>query len=314
MQYSIIVPVHNAELYIERCVNSILAQTAEVQILLIENGSTDRTLSICEQFAEKYENIDLHVSEDTGVSSARNLGLKHARGEIIGFCDADDYYEPDALAKVERAFSESDADVVFTATRCLSNEKTTLLVHEREELIDSSRAIDYITCNPNTMGSVWNKFYRRELLRDMVFPEDLTHLEDGYMNIRLLSLNKGIEVLVTKDITYNYVSNESSATNVIEKCFNSEDQLKYIVALNRMLEDLELNKDGRNSIKDQKYRIAATWYYKHRRELSDRRKKLLYDEVKGNYPAFIRRLFKYDVVRRLKFAVLGLLIIVKCIA
>ena len=100
MKYSIIVPVHNAESTITRCIESIVNQNVGLQVILIENGSTDDSASVCEILSRKYDCVEYYQSKLSGVSNARNIGLNKADGDIIGFCDADDYYEPNSLNRM----------------------------------------------------------------------------------------------------------------------------------------------------------------------------------------------------------------------
>lgn len=107
---SIIVPVYNAEKFIHRCIDSILAQTfTDWELLLIDDGSKDASGKICDEYAAKDERIRVFHKENGGVSSARNLGLDHARGEWITFVDADDYIEENFLKSFE---GNLDADIV----------------------------------------------------------------------------------------------------------------------------------------------------------------------------------------------------------
>ena len=93
---SVIVPVYNIEKYIERCVRSICVQTYKnLEILLVDDGSTDGSGEICERLAKEDERIRVFHKENGGSSSARNLGIREAKGEYLGFIDSDDYIEPD---------------------------------------------------------------------------------------------------------------------------------------------------------------------------------------------------------------------------
>lgn len=97
---SIIVPVYKAEKYLNRCIDSILAQTfTDWELLLIDDGSTDRSGDICDEYAKKDTRIRVFHKENGGVSSARNLGLDSAQGEWVTFIDADDYILPDFLVQ-----------------------------------------------------------------------------------------------------------------------------------------------------------------------------------------------------------------------
>ena len=96
---SIIVPVYNAERYLHRCIDSILAQTfRDFELLLIDDGSKDNSGYICDEYAEKDERVKVWHKENGGVSSARNVGLDNARGEWVTFADSDDWLESNAFA------------------------------------------------------------------------------------------------------------------------------------------------------------------------------------------------------------------------
>lgn len=91
VKVSVIIPAYNVEKYLAECVNSVLSQNIDKEILIIDDGSTDNTLSLANSFAEKYPEIKVFTEENSGQSTARNVGLKHATGEYVLFLDADDY-------------------------------------------------------------------------------------------------------------------------------------------------------------------------------------------------------------------------------
>ena len=110
---SIIVPVYNAELYLDRCINSVLNQTyKEFELILIDDGSTDSSLSICYDYASKDSRIVVLSKKNEGAGLARNEGLKIAKGDYIGFVDSDDYISPDMYREMYRKAIENDADIV----------------------------------------------------------------------------------------------------------------------------------------------------------------------------------------------------------
>lgn len=147
MKYSIIVPVHNAESTITRCVESVVSQNVDLQVILIENGSSDRSANECEILSQKYNCVEYYQSKLSGVSYARNIGLDKAEGDIIGFCDADDYYEPDCLEKVSNIFEQYEIDIVYMALYIVNNGTHTLRSVKRERIINSFEAIDNVVCN-----------------------------------------------------------------------------------------------------------------------------------------------------------------------
>ena len=110
---SIIVPVYNCEKWLPDCIESLTRQTySELEIILVNDGSTDGSLSICKKYEKQDERIYLVNKKNGGVSSARNTGLKHANGEWVTFVDADDWLETDAIERICRELQE-DIDCCF---------------------------------------------------------------------------------------------------------------------------------------------------------------------------------------------------------
>lgn len=112
---SVIVPVYNAEKYLRACLDSIVGQTlADIQIILVNDGSKDASGGICLEYAGKYKNISYYVQENAGSAAARNTGLDHAEGEYVGFVDSDDWIEPHMYQRLyEAAVENPDTDIVF---------------------------------------------------------------------------------------------------------------------------------------------------------------------------------------------------------
>lgn len=112
---SVIIPVYNVEKYIERCLDSVVNQTLEdIQIILVNDGSADRSGEICRDYAARFSNIVYHEQKNAGSAAARNAGLNYATGEYVGFVDSDDWVEPDMFAKLYTAAKENqNADIVF---------------------------------------------------------------------------------------------------------------------------------------------------------------------------------------------------------
>lgn len=111
---SVIVPVYNTEKYLDRCIQSVLAQTyTNWELLLIDDGSTDSSGTICDQYAAEDNRIRVFHKENGGVSSARNLGLDNAKGEWITFVDSDDWVEPSMLKELLAIALDNDADYVY---------------------------------------------------------------------------------------------------------------------------------------------------------------------------------------------------------
>ena len=109
---SVIVPIYNTEKYLKRALNSLLKQTyQDLEILLIDDGSTDSSLKICQEYAKKDHRIKVFHQENKGVSVVRNFGLSVAKGEYISFLDSDDYMEPNMLQTLYQNLIDTESDI-----------------------------------------------------------------------------------------------------------------------------------------------------------------------------------------------------------
>lgn len=117
---SVIVPVYNAQKYLRKCLASILAQSyRDLQIILVDDGSTDNSLAICRAFAGKDGRVQVFTQENRGVSAARNLGLRQVRGKYLSFVDADDWLPGDSVARLVQALNEAKAQFAVGSMYCV---------------------------------------------------------------------------------------------------------------------------------------------------------------------------------------------------
>ena len=143
---SVIVPVYNVERYLRRCVDSILHQTyRNLEVLLVDDGSTDASGAICDEYAAQEERVTAVHQKNGGLSAARNAGLERAQGTYLCFVDSDDFLDSRMLETLCRDLQEQDADVAVVGFRMFERE---------DELGDFA----------------WNKLYKRELFRDIRYP------------------------------------------------------------------------------------------------------------------------------------------------
>ncbi|WP_051209955.1 glycosyltransferase [Gelidibacter mesophilus] len=227
---SIIVPVYNVEKFIDRCIQSILNQTYKnLEIILINDGSTDESGSICDQYALKDNRVVVYHIVNGGSSIARNLGLKKSRGEYIGFVDSDDWVKPNMFNELLKFALENDLKVVETnfTTSHITEENS---IPENpvggrieERIIALKRIIS------NTGFSVWRRLYHRSILKNRFFIENVLH-QDVYYTIDILN---EISYLGYIEIPL-YVYNDQNLTSVIRsnysiKKLNSINAGSYVV-------------------------------------------------------------------------------------
>lgn len=202
---SIVVPVYNAEKYLHRCIDSVLAQTySDWELLLIDDGSKDASGSICDEYTTKDGRIRVFHKENGGVSSARNLGLDNAQGEWVTFVDADDYIEENFLKSFE---GNLDADLVVGNADLVTN-----LTGRRRVL--KSIPYGYYQDIRGVLSSYltelilrvpWAKFYRTRLISDLRFKEGMCLGEDTLFNLCYFRYIKRISVQADKDDNSSYV-------------------------------------------------------------------------------------------------------------
>lgn len=212
---SIIVPAYNAEATIEHCVQSILGQTyAEFELLLMDDGSTDRTWEIiCQLAAEDNRIIPVH-KENTGVSDTRNQALDRAAGEYVQFIDADDWIEPDATRKLVRAMEDNPGcDMVISDFKRVIGDRIDVKGDiDDEKLITRMEYAQAMMRNPADFyyGVLWNKFYRRSIIEDSHLRMDakLDWAEDFIFNMEYVLHTDHIYVL--KAPIYYYVRTKGS--------------------------------------------------------------------------------------------------------
>lgn len=169
---TVIIPVYNVEQYLEKCLESIINQTyKKLQIILVNDGSTDHSYQICLEYQKKDERIEVINKENGGLSSARNAGLNHAKGEYCYFVDSDDYVKETLIEDAVKEMEAAQADlVVFGYQKIFEND------NEPEEFVpdntvdileDITDRMDYFTdvyCTYEIGYEVWNKLYRTEII------------------------------------------------------------------------------------------------------------------------------------------------------
>lgn len=215
---SIVVPVYNAEKYLVRCIDSILAQTfPDFELLLINDGSKDKSGVICENYASKDNRIKVIHTENGGVSKARNIGISIAEGDYLMFCDSDDYVESNwcsslyvYVTKGKRILPISGIRFVYNFRN--HNNKEVLKVFNQKDVIHKGEYFE--TYKNGLSGSVCCKIYERSIIveNSIFFDINVNRAEDLLFN---LSYMNHIDSYITIPlITYNYVhSNENSLIN-----------------------------------------------------------------------------------------------------
>ncbi|NLL62102.1 MAG: glycosyltransferase [Candidatus Atribacteria bacterium] len=208
---SVIVPIYNAEKYLPKCIESIQNQTyRNLEIILINDGSTDNSLAICYEYSEKDKRIIVIAQENEGAFSARNSGLDIATGDYIGFVDNDDYIAPDMYQRLLTACLENDADISECGYYEVNEEYEIILSFPLKYCILNGSYecyIDYVK-NKNGRNYVWNKLYKKKMFNSIRFPSYKLS-EDEWVNSRIYSECKRKATL--ESCHYYYLIHKKSA-------------------------------------------------------------------------------------------------------
>lgn len=213
-EVSIIVPVYNIANYLPRCVNSLLKQDiVNIEVLLVDDGSSDGSSQLCDDFAQKDGRIRVIHQKNSGVSSARNRGISEARGRYIGFADGDDWVAEDMFSALFNIAEEQAADVVicdcFTACGKSLELDSLCGVPQNKLLKKESILPEWLL---NMAGVAWRCFYRADLLKQGVcFPTSMKISEDRVFNISAMGRAESIYYL-PKPLYYRFVR-KGSAVN-----------------------------------------------------------------------------------------------------
>lgn len=231
MLVSIIIPVYNVELYIEKCLISCIKQnisTFDYEIIVVNDGSLDNSLAIAERFMNKYPNIKILNQENQGLSGARNNGMKYARGEYIWFVDSDDYIEENCLGRIV-SYLKDDLDILQLQYRHVYEDGTSPLDINFCKIEGVKSGLE-VTEQGGLPAPAQFSIYRTKFLKEnkLEFVRGIYH-EDSEFKPRVTYLAKKI----TSDtcISYNYLQRLSGSITSNFKLKNGLDMLKVMNSL-----------------------------------------------------------------------------------
>ncbi len=218
---SIIIPIYNSEKYLKTCVNSILNQTYKnIEVILIDDGSTDESRKICEKLKNKDNRIKFIFQSNGGPSVARNNGISQAKGKYIFFCDSDDYIDSNVIEILVKNEKKCQLNGVY---HYIENKKIKKLKKYKKEEYDRKKFLNNIF-NGTILGTSWGFLFDKEITKNIKFNENTNCMEDTIFLIEYIKTAK-IDKIIYNDLAYyHYVSNDNSITqnnkNNLQKCKN----------------------------------------------------------------------------------------------
>lgn len=228
---SIVIPVYNVSAYLKKCVLSCVNQDIPeelYEIILVNDGSTDNSLELCEQLQQQYTDIKIISQKNKGLSGARNTGLKHAKGEYVWFVDSDDSIEKNSLGDIIKVL-DSNIDLVWLGHDVWFNGKP-VNAFTPKNISNTISGDDFFTNHLDNLFYIWKFIYNRDFLNSnkLFFSEGLLYEDLEFTPRALLKADKCKTI---PKIFYHYLIREGSIANNI-KLKNIEDRFFIIEKLN----------------------------------------------------------------------------------
>jgi len=250
VKISVIVPVYNTENYLRECLDSIVNQTFEdIEIICINDGSTDNSLDILRKYEESDKRISVVCQPNSGLSITRNHGIKLAKGEYIYFIDSDDYLELTALEELYRASDENNLDLLIFKLINFDDGTTNKYTSEYYEMESlkylNGKVFNYADIGEDALNfavSAPGKFYKRELIHDMKFPEKLI-FEDNVFFAQAMLKAKRVS-FYDKHLYNRRIRNDSITTTKTIKFADSIIIINKIIELSKEFDVYEQFKYG----------------------------------------------------------------------
>ena len=241
-KYSIIVRIYNAEKFLDQCINSVISQTySNWELILVNDGSTDSSLDICEKYAKTDSRIKIISQRNQGGVAAQLTGFNNATGDYICSLDADDWYNNNLLERCHEYFiNNPEIDLVLFGYNCFFEDNSTSIfsLSSENKILNTSQLIEFVMTS--TAHALWLKVFNRKLIDYTEYEKTIFNSEgykfrfnnDLFLCIPLLFNSK--KALVTSDLLYNYrilsnsISHKRNPYNRIEISFNTMNYLYKI--------------------------------------------------------------------------------------
>lgn len=272
---SVIVPMYNCEKTIDRCIQSVLNQENENwELLLIDDGSTDKTVEICKRYIRDNDKVRVYKKENGGPSSARNYGIENAKGDYLVFLDSDDYFDNSHISSLQKVIDSKNPDTIFCGYKAIYESGDTAEViipqYDKSEFLGNetinliSRFIGYSMKNfyaklngvdkkQREFAAVWRFCYTKEIIKEnnITFDDTVSFGEDIIFNSLYLAFCK--KFIVTDITSYNY---QYSSEGLVQQFLHEEG----IELCNHKMDLMKARKKATEFIKKKlKYDISYMW-------------------------------------------------------
>jgi len=225
---SVIIPIYNSSIFLSECIESVITQTYEnLEIILVNDGSTDNSIDICNNYKKIDKRIIVINQKNCGVSCARNNGLNKSIGEYIYFLDSDDYIDKELISKFIKKVKESGLNIVALLPYTI---KKTLMINKEQDILSSSIALRNII-KLKFPTSLWAYFYERKVLLNEQLDNDIFFFEDLEFNVRILSKVNFISIIREKLYTYRAHNNNTNSRGLTPQKLQSYYEIDKVKKL-----------------------------------------------------------------------------------
>lgn len=251
---SVIIPVYNVQKFLEKCLKSVVEQQFNnLEIIIIDDGSTDNSLEICKRFKQKDNRIKIIESENYGVSHARNLGIEQITGNYVVFIDSDDYVSIDFISRLHYEIKKENADIIISGITMVSKNNELKTISDSEERFfykeDFKKHFEELY-DKNLINLQCNKMIKADIVKQCRLNENYISGEDYIFNLCVLKLCNSIKT--SKNCGYFYRSNSESVSNLIRTRYTKHYELEHIIDMEKIekekLLDIGFSEDYINSL------------------------------------------------------------------
>lgn len=300
---SVVVPIYNVEKYLKTCIETIIKQTYKnIEIILVNDGSTDNSLQICNEFKEKEKRIKVINKKNGGLSDARNIGLKKAKGKYICFIDSDDFINEKYIEELHSLIIKNNAQIAICSFENVNEFGESIYKKEIiSQVVSRKEMLEQMNNKSFYPASIvaWNKLYDINLFKNIIYPEGKIH-EDEFTTYKLYYLSE--KVVTTSECLYYY---RMVPTSIMNKKFNIK-RLDVLEALEeRMNFFLEKKEQGLYDLALIQYeKVLIGNYVNCRRYLENSNEKQIeLLEIFRKYYSEVMKVGKCAIVDKFRFRI-----------
>lgn len=207
---SVVIPIYNTEKYLEDCIKSVVNQSyTNLDIILVNDGSTDKSKDICEKWTKKDSRIRLINQSNMGAAMAKNVGLNNIKGDLFMILDSDDLLHKNNIEILYHYMQKEKSDIIEACYTTIYKEFKNIDIHQnsKKENFNTENALKELIISRKFHQTPWNKLYKTELLKDIRFPKD-KYIDDEYWTYKLFANAKRITWI--NEVLYYYRQHEES--------------------------------------------------------------------------------------------------------